>query len=243
MAQASPMHRGQPVGETNPACWRADEGVSVRLGRWIAREWYCRARPSLRSWLRRLVMRLERGPVYSRSIREILERHHGVLVGMYTIGPCESDPSRFAPGTVIGRYCSVYYTARVLSADGPSPALFEGGPAWDPVEVSVGSGMHGQKGVIIGHDVYIGHNALILPTVRMVGHGAVIGAGSVVQEDVPPYAVVTGNPGRVVRYRFRPATIEKLLAEQWWLKTIDEILASGWLLQRPVEAPGAGAAK
>lgn len=202
-------------------------GRSSRYGRLVARHIYGRVLSSSFRWaLRAFVMKREGGPVYSRSVREILHRHHGITVGMYSIGPCESDPNHFAPGTVIGRYCSIYYTARVLGADGPDECVVQGGPAWSPHAEERALAGHVAAGVCIGHDVYIGHGAIVLPKVRAIGHGAVIGAGAVVHDDVPPYAVVTGNPARVVRYRFPAATIEKLLAEEWWWRTIDELAIS-----------------
>lgn len=67
----------------------------------------------------------------------------------------------------------------------------------------------------IGHDVWIGRDALILDGVE-IGTGAVIGAQSLVNRDVPPYAVVAGSPARVLRYRFAPELIERLLASRWW---------------------------
>jgi len=75
----------------------------------------------------------------------------------------------------------------------------------------------------IGSDVWIGHGALILPNVTEVGHGAVVAAGSVVNKNVPSYAVVAGNPARVVRFRFAQEIIESLLASKWWEKDIAEI--------------------
>ena len=67
----------------------------------------------------------------------------------------------------------------------------------------------------------------MLNTVSSIGHGAVIGAGSVVHKDVPPYAVVVGHPVRIVRYRFSNDIIEELLAEQWWEKSFEELKAEG----------------
>jgi acetyltransferase-like isoleucine patch superfamily enzyme len=72
------------------------------------------------------------------------------------------------------------------------------------------------KGSIrIGNDVWIGRGALLLSGVS-IGDGAVIGAHSVVTKNVPPYAIVAGNPARVVKYRFDQATIDALLRIRWW---------------------------
>lgn len=69
--------------------------------------------------------------------------------------------------------------------------------------------------VTIGSDVWIGAEAVILSGVK-VGHGAVIGTRAVVAKNVPPYAVVVGNPSRIVKYRFEPAIVERLLNVAWW---------------------------
>jgi acetyltransferase-like isoleucine patch superfamily enzyme len=74
---------------------------------------------------------------------------------------------------------------------------------------------HGRGPVTIGHDVWVGARAMILPGVS-VGTGAVIGAGAVVSKDVPAYAVVAGNPAELVRHRFPPEVVEALLSIAWW---------------------------
>jgi phosphonate metabolism protein (transferase hexapeptide repeat family) len=69
--------------------------------------------------------------------------------------------------------------------------------------------------VTLGHDVWIGHGATILPGVS-IGTGAGIGAGAVVSKDVPPFAVVVGVPGKVIRFRFPPQIQAALLRIAWW---------------------------
>ncbi len=80
------------------------------------------------------------------------------------------------------------------------------------------------KGPIhIGHDVWIGTDSLVMSGIN-VGTGAVIGAGAVVTKDVPPYAIVAGNPARVIRYRFADTSIiEELLHSEWWNLPLDQI--------------------
>ncbi len=75
---------------------------------------------------------------------------------------------------------------------------------------------------VIGSDVWIGQNAVILPGVH-VGDGAIIGASSVVGSDVEPYTIVAGNPAKVLRKRFDDELIDLLLRFKWWDKSIDEI--------------------
>ncbi len=75
---------------------------------------------------------------------------------------------------------------------------------------------------VIGNDVWIGQNAVILPGVR-IGDGAIIGANSVVGSIVPPYTVVVGNPAKALRKRFDDELIDLLLRFRWWEKSIEEI--------------------
>ncbi|GLK83199.1 DapH/DapD/GlmU-related protein [Ancylobacter defluvii] len=69
--------------------------------------------------------------------------------------------------------------------------------------------------VTIGHDVWIGHGAIVLPG-RRIGDGAVVAAGAVVTKDVAPYSIVGGNPARPIRARFPAAIGERLQALGWW---------------------------
>ena len=75
---------------------------------------------------------------------------------------------------------------------------------------------------IIGNDVWIGAGTFIRKGIT-VGNGSIIGAGSVVVKDVPPYAIVAGNPANIIRHRFDEDTIERLLESKWWELNIDKL--------------------
>ena len=89
-----------------------------------------------------------------------------------------------------------------------------------------------RRQVIIGNDVWIGKDVSIVGGVK-IGTGSVIGANASIAKDIPPYSVVVGNPARVVKYRFEPEIIRKLLAIKWWNWDQKKILANHELLQNP----------
>jgi acetyltransferase-like isoleucine patch superfamily enzyme len=117
----------------------------------------------------------------------------------------------------IGKFCSIadevtiflggehrtdWLTTYPFSAFHPAAAAIRGHPR--------------TKGdVAVGNDVWIGFGATIMSGVR-IGDGAVVGARALVSKDVPPYAIVAGNPARAIRYRFDDRTISKLLSVKWW---------------------------
>jgi len=117
----------------------------------------------------------------------------------------------------IGSFCSISDCLTVMIGGDhrtdwvttyPFPVL------WDAAE---GVSGHGRvKGpVVIGNDVWICDSVTILPGVT-VGDGAAVGANSVVTKDVPSYAIVGGNPAKVIRMRFDEKIIERLLQVKWW---------------------------
>jgi len=80
-----------------------------------------------------------------------------------------------------------------------------------------------QKGqIIIQNDVWIGHKCTIMPGV-IIHNGAVVTPNSHVVKDVPPYAIVGGNPAEIVKFRFSKELIDKLLTIQWWNWSNDDI--------------------
>lgn len=119
----------------------------------------------------------------------------------------------------IGRYTSIASNVTLGGARHPmervsmSPAFYAGR---DSIKTKFAEfDLPPPTKIIIGHDVWIGKSAIVLPGVT-IGNGAVVGAGSVVTKDVPPYAIVAGNPARLIRFRFSEGVIEKLQASQWW---------------------------
>ncbi|MBD1544725.1 CatB-related O-acetyltransferase [Roseibium aggregatum] len=78
---------------------------------------------------------------------------------------------------------------------------------------TIAQGLRGDT--VVGNDVWIGTGATIMPGVT-IGHGAIVGSKAVVASDVPDYAIVAGNPARVIRHRFDRATIDALLEIGWW---------------------------
>ncbi|MBW6397278.1 CatB-related O-acetyltransferase [Roseomonas sp. HJA6] len=158
------------------------------------------------------------------------EPYCGILIGLNLpcIGSFSYSWSPLPLDISIGRYCSI---AAGLQIPGPRHTL-------DYVSTSsfmydktfsilrshcddIGISFTNQQpnpqkaSPVIGHDVWIGANATIMPGVR-IGDGAVIAAGAVVTKDVSPYAVVGGNPAKLLRFRFAEAHIDRLLTLRWW---------------------------
>jgi acetyltransferase-like isoleucine patch superfamily enzyme len=138
----------------------------------------------------------------------------------------------------VGRYCSIgsglhfgqvehattWLTTSNLTYD--SWAFFEYARDRSIAERRLAPLPHRRPEVTIGNDVWVGQNVYIKSGIT-VGDGAVIGAHAVVTKDVPPYAIVAGNPARLIRLRFAEALVERLLRVRWWrfewrdLHTID----------------------
>lgn len=161
-----------------------------------------------------------------------------IKVGEYSYYHSFTDPKDFEKNVryafdfvddalVIGKFCSIADGAVFLLNGGNHnieavssfPFFIFGGDWADARAAEVNRGS-----ITIGSDVWIGHDATILPGVT-IGHGAVVGAKSVVTSDVRPYAVVAGNPAREVKRRFSDADVDRLLATAWWDWPIETISA------------------
>jgi virginiamycin A acetyltransferase len=177
---------------------------------------------SLRTHILRNIANIEGGQQFSATIRAIFQAYHDIEIGMYSYGGC------FALGnvpekTVIGRYCSFASEFTILNGNHPTKFKSLHPFFYNPGFGYVNELLITRSNLVVENDVWVGHGALILPSVKRIGNGAVIGAGCVVTENVPPFAVVVGNPGRVIKYRFNEKTIERIQQSKWWEKDIRDI--------------------
>jgi phosphonate metabolism protein (transferase hexapeptide repeat family) len=124
--------------------------------------------------------------------------------------------------TGIGKFCSIAAHVRINPGDHPMGRIsqhhftYRAGDYF-PGEDNEDAFFNWRRSlhVAIGHDVWIGHGAVVLAG-RSIGNGAVVGAGSVVTKDVPAYTVVAGNPADLIRCRFPHKIAERIQALAWW---------------------------
>ena len=145
----------------------------------------------------------------------------------------ESHVTNFYPWSrdklIIGKFCQIASGVEFMMNDANhqmsavSTFPFYTLEGWD-MKAPDALDMPFKGDTVIGNDVWIGQNAVILPGVH-IGDGAIIGASSVVGHDVPPYTIVAGNPARVLRKRFDDELIDLLEKFKWWDRPVDEINA------------------
>jgi virginiamycin A acetyltransferase len=120
---------------------------------------------------------------------------------------------------VIGRFCSIAAETRFIMNGGNHPTdwfttfpfpVF--GNGW---ERATPDAWPNRGDTVVGHDVWIGYGCTIMPGVH-IGNGAIVATRSVVTRDVPPFAIVGGNPAEVIRYRFEEPTRTALSEIAWW---------------------------
>ncbi len=149
--------------------------------------------------------------------RDTLPDH--VTVGRYTYGVTRNifvRASALAPCS-IGAFCAIGPEVLIYGqAEHPldSPSSYPFRSQYFMAEAKPAQALT-RGPVRIGNDVWIGSRAIILSGVS-IGDGAVIGAGAVVARDIPAYAIAVGNPARVLRLRFAPDVVARLLEIRWW---------------------------
>lgn len=186
---------------------------------------YHSSNPKLCRWLEKKIAKLDGSFYYSKVIRELYKELHGLSIGYGTYGGCWNNSAMWWSNIEIGNYCSFAGQVSLFPCDHPM-GLFTTHPITYDTYVAGASKQRefGKKPSIkIGHGVWFGSNSVVLSGCKMIGNGAVIGAGSVVTHDVPPYAIVVGNPAKILRYRLTPEQIEKVEASKWWEYDKDEL--------------------
>ena len=149
------------------------------------------------------------------------------------LGAFSYQVSGYCFAAKIGRYCSFGEDVQIGRQNHPttwvstSPAFYLGDRLFDLGKGFSGAAeYHGYKFTFdgpatrakittIGNDVWIGHGAQIMAGVT-IGDGAIVASGAVVSKDVPPYAVVAGNPAVIKKMRVPPQVVSPLLRLQWW---------------------------
>ncbi|MPM08315.1 Virginiamycin A acetyltransferase [bioreactor metagenome] len=165
-----------------------------------------------------------------------------IIVGDYTMyNDFVFDPTQFEKNNVlyhypinhdrliIGRFCSIACGAKFLFTSAnhtmkslstyPFPIFFE---EWTLDINDVASAWDNKGDIVVGNDVWIGYEAVILSGVH-IGDGAIIGARAVVTKDVPPYTVVGGIPAKEIKKRFDEEIIQRLLQTEWWNWPVEKI--------------------
>ncbi len=124
--------------------------------------------------------------------------------------------------TRIGKFCAVAANVRINALNHPTGRISQHKITYRPNEyflyAKVDKAFRDQRReavVEIGHDVWVGHGAIIMPG-RKIGHGAVVAAGAVVTRDVAPYDIVGGIPARHINWRFTKPVRERIIALGWW---------------------------
>lgn len=162
-----------------------------------------------------------------------------VEVGRYTY--YDQDNIRFVgyvPGEriVIGKYCSIAYGTTILVGGQHTSATVATFP-FDNILLDRSNPTRSYRrtaDTVIGSDVWLGYQSFVLGGAR-IGHGAIVGARSVVAGDVEPYAIMAGNPARLIRHRFEPEIIAGLLRIAWWDWPDEQVRANVEWFYRPVQ--------
>lgn len=197
-----------------------------------------------------LTLRLEGGALRSATARHLMRTHHGVEVGAHSYGEALFDPALAPPGITIGRYVSVGPGVRFVLRNHPIGGISTHPYFYDPRLGLVAADPLPAGRLEIGHDAWIGANAVVLPGCGRIGIGAIVAAGAVVTRDVADFAVVGGVPARVLRMRLPAAAASRVLASRWWERRPEALARDARAMRGPLAAqaplplptPSAGAA-
>ncbi len=189
----------------------------------------------LRNRVANLCRRLEGGDIFSETLRDIQRRYHGVEIGRYTYGAFGVD-NPLPRGTTIGRYASIapgvkaYRRTRDWRRLALHPFFFNANLKFIQEEQYP---LDQENPLTIGNDVWIGYNTIILHECTEIGSGAIIGAGSTVTTNIPPFALAVGSPAKVVKFRFDEDMRQAIIDSEWWNLSPAEIIEKGFDMTKP----------
>lgn len=132
-----------------------------------------------------------------------------VKVGKYTYGPLDIVCYDKNTNLEIGAFCSIAKGSKFILGGEHNYHFVSTYPFMNRI-IDHQNEAESKGNIVLGDDVWIGQNALVLSGVQ-IGQGAVVAAGAVVSNDVPPYAIVGGVPAKVIKYRFTPEVIDELM--------------------------------
>lgn len=157
----------------------------------------------------------EGGQAFSKSLREHYFKNYNITIGYGSYGGC-FNMSNIPSGVTFGNYCSIAKNIRIFRANHPKNNFTLHPLFYNPVFGYVKKDMLTRPSLKIGHDVWIGEWAVILPNVMEIGNGVIIGSGSIVTKNIAPYTIVAGNPAKIIGKRFSENIIQQLEKTQWW---------------------------
>lgn len=184
----------------------------------------------IRKVIYRFLQKVDGGEMWSLKLRELYKKYYNIEIGIGTYG---YNTVGFPKGTKIGKYCSLASYITIINVNHSMNTVTTHPFLFNPVVGFVENDYREKTNLVIGNDVWIGQNTLILSKVNEIGNGAVIGAGSVVTKNVPSYSIVAGNPARVLGYRFDPKTINELEKIQWWNFDVEHLKENLHLYKNP----------
>lgn len=160
----------------------------------------------------------------SSDLREYYKKVYKVDVGMYSYGGCFSPDFNMGGVMVnVGSYCSMANDIHYFGANHPMKNITSSAYFYNKSFSGLEVNDVPRSTLDISDDVWIGYGVIITNGCHSIGRGSVIGAGSIVTKDVPPYAIVAGNPAHLIKSRFNDAEIESLESSRWWTKKPSEL--------------------
>ena len=166
-------------------------------------------------------------------------KNPNVVVGDYTYFDDPEDSENFERNVlyhypfvgdklVIGKFCALARGVKFImnganhKLTGFSTYPFGiFGQGWEAA-VPAPADLPSRGDTVVGNDVWIGYDALVMPGVQ-IGNGAIVAARAVVVKDVPAYAVVGGNPAKLLKSRFPPETVAALERIAWWNWPVEKV--------------------